>query len=519
MCLASFFGGRFVKAGDAVEKAKEGLAALGGGGGKAGEDFPGAGAVGGAVAAGEFAGDDGGPQLAFGEVVGGIDGAMIEEGEEVVALFAEAMGNGFLDGIVSGGEDELVGRVIERTALFAEIGRREGWGGGFELLGAEKEFAEVAKERRLALRMPLGGLADGLVVMGVAFVLKGRDPVVDRETVADENAGEAGAEDFVDDVTAAALANDIDGETRMRVDPQPPFRTTDPPAGFVGVDGRRATDLGDQTVVGAVEFAGQAVAGLHQTAGGQRQTEQVLEDPTGFSGRQAVMLVEVDGRGQCPRTQMSSRRPRGCRHLQGMRGANLAAARTLADMRDQARDVGTNGRKVLEKLFDGFDTGDRPAALRTGSQRNRDLLVDVIGSGPTRPRMAFAPTGLLGIRRALVLGNAKRRRLPKRRALRFLQLLLQLGDPLVGLLNPLLRLIALLAQRLILLLQPLILPAQQIDQLRLIENDLDQLLALPGERRQNDVSGSCRMLHEKQLQHETANCLVYSSFLVCFFSG
>ena len=305
MCLASFLGRWFVKSGGAVDEAKERGTALMGGGGKAGEDFPGAGAVGGAVAAGAFAGDDGGAQLAFGEVVGGIDGAMIEEGEEVVALFAEAMGDGFLDGIVSGGEDELVGRAIERPALFAESGRRERWGGGFELLGAEKEFAEVAKERRLASRMPLGGLADGLVMMGVAFVLKGRDPVVDRETVADENAGEPGAEDFVDDVTAAALANDIEGETGMRVDPQPPFRTTDPPAGFVGVEGRRATDLGDQTVVGGVEFAGQAVAGLHQTAGGQRQTEQVLEDPTGFSGSQAVLLVEVDGRRACRSVQRS----------------------------------------------------------------------------------------------------------------------------------------------------------------------------------------------------------------------
>ena len=59
------------------------------------------GALGGAVAAGDLAGDDGGAQLAFGKVVGGGDVGMIEEGEEVVELFAQAVGGGLLDGAVA----------------------------------------------------------------------------------------------------------------------------------------------------------------------------------------------------------------------------------------------------------------------------------------------------------------------------------------------------------------------------------------------------------------------------------
>ena len=519
MCLASLFWWWFVEAGGAVEEMKEGVAALSGGSGEAGEDFPRARAVGCAVAAGEFAGDDGGAKLAFGEVVGGIDGAMIEEGEEVVELFAKAIGDGFFEGIGSQGNDPLFRGPFEGAPLSAKTSRSQCGLGGFELLGATEQVPKVVKEGGLALRMALGRLADGLVMMGVAFVLKGGGVVVNRQAVADQDAGEVGAEDFVDDVAAAALAHGIDGEARMGVDPQPPFGTADPPAGFVGVDGRSATDLGEQAVVGGLKFAGQTSAGLDQSAGGQRQAEQVAEDATGFSGGQTVLLVEVNGRGQCPRPQMSSRRSRGRRHLQGMHGANLPATRTVADVRDQMRDVGANRRKVLKKLLDGFDAGDRSAALRTGAQRNRYLLVDVIGPGPTGPRMAFPPTGLLRIGRSLLLGNAKRSRLPMSRALRFLQLLLQIRDPLVGLLNVLLRLIALLAQRLILLLQPLLLPPQQGDQLRLIQNDLDQLAALLRQRGQNDLSGLRRTLHAKRLQQQPANRLVYFSPPIRFFSG
>jgi hypothetical protein len=44
-------------------------------------------AVGCLVAAGDFASDYRGPQLTLGQIVGGIDFIVIEEGEKVIALF------------------------------------------------------------------------------------------------------------------------------------------------------------------------------------------------------------------------------------------------------------------------------------------------------------------------------------------------------------------------------------------------------------------------------------------------
>ena len=73
--------------GSAGEGGDEGLGALGAGGSQRCEDMPGARAVGCLVAAGDFASDYRRPQLTLGQIVGGIDFIVIEEGEKVIALF------------------------------------------------------------------------------------------------------------------------------------------------------------------------------------------------------------------------------------------------------------------------------------------------------------------------------------------------------------------------------------------------------------------------------------------------
>jgi hypothetical protein len=73
--------------GGAGEGGDEGLGALGAGGSQRCEDLPGARAVGCLVAAGDYASDYRGPQLTLGQIVGGIDFIVIEEGEKVIALF------------------------------------------------------------------------------------------------------------------------------------------------------------------------------------------------------------------------------------------------------------------------------------------------------------------------------------------------------------------------------------------------------------------------------------------------
>ena len=139
-CLASFFWRWFVKASDAVKEIEKGVVALSGGGGEGSEDFPGVRAVGSAVAAGEFAGNDGGAKLAFGKVVGGVDGAMIEEGKEVVELFAKAIGDGFFEGIGSRGNDQLLSGSFQGATVHAKSAGSEFGLGGFELLGAMEQF-------------------------------------------------------------------------------------------------------------------------------------------------------------------------------------------------------------------------------------------------------------------------------------------------------------------------------------------------------------------------------------------
>jgi hypothetical protein len=56
------------------------------------------------------------------------------------------------------------------------------------------------------------GFADGFMMMGVAFLLERRGVVIDRQTVADQDAAEVFAQNFVEEVTSAALRNDIEGE-------------------------------------------------------------------------------------------------------------------------------------------------------------------------------------------------------------------------------------------------------------------------------------------------------------------
>ena len=96
MCLAPDLGlGGVIEGDDASDKVREVLVALGTGGGERTQDLEGHGAGWGLVAAGDLAGDDGGSQLAFGEVVGGVDSGMAQEGKQVVALFEQSLPDRF----------------------------------------------------------------------------------------------------------------------------------------------------------------------------------------------------------------------------------------------------------------------------------------------------------------------------------------------------------------------------------------------------------------------------------------
>ena len=86
------------------------------------------------------------------------------------------------------------------------------------------------------------------MMMGVAFLLERGGVVVDRQTVADQDAAEVFSQNVVEEVTSAALSNDIEGEQLGRENPQPPARAGDPPAGLIAMK-RRCLDCTDRQPV------------------------------------------------------------------------------------------------------------------------------------------------------------------------------------------------------------------------------------------------------------------------------
>jgi hypothetical protein len=59
------------------------------------EDLPGLGAFNRLVAAGDFPCDHRGAQLAFSQIIGGIDAVVMQKGKEMIALFIEPIAHGF----------------------------------------------------------------------------------------------------------------------------------------------------------------------------------------------------------------------------------------------------------------------------------------------------------------------------------------------------------------------------------------------------------------------------------------
>ena len=76
------------------------------------------------------------------------------------------------------------------------------------------------------------------MMMGVAFLLDRSGVVVDSQPVADQDTTEVFSENVAQELTSAALSNDIEGEQLGSENPQPPARAGDPPAGFIAMKRR-----------------------------------------------------------------------------------------------------------------------------------------------------------------------------------------------------------------------------------------------------------------------------------------
>ena len=73
-------------------------------------------------------------------------------------------------------------------------------------------MAATSAKKPWPLWVKVFGLTDGFMMMGVAFLLELRGVVIDRQTVADQDAAEVFSQNVAQQVTSAALSNDIKGE-------------------------------------------------------------------------------------------------------------------------------------------------------------------------------------------------------------------------------------------------------------------------------------------------------------------
>ena len=120
-------------------------------------------------------------------------------------------------------------------------------------------------------------------MMGVAFVLERSGVVVDRQTVADQDAAEVFSENVAQELTSAALSNDIEGEQLGSENPQPPARAGDPPAGFIAMNHRCLAQFCRDGVVLGFYFGSEPIKGLRKAAGAELQAETIAQNGGGFA--------------------------------------------------------------------------------------------------------------------------------------------------------------------------------------------------------------------------------------------
>jgi hypothetical protein len=75
----------------------------------------------GLVTTGYFASDDRGTQLAFGQIIGGVDAVVLQESEEMVTLLEEAVAHGFFVGLLTWCGQQCIGLGIALLALVEEL--------------------------------------------------------------------------------------------------------------------------------------------------------------------------------------------------------------------------------------------------------------------------------------------------------------------------------------------------------------------------------------------------------------
>ena len=134
-------------------------------------------------------------------------------------------------------------------------------------------------------------------MMGAALAFAPRMRVVAGQAVADQDPGVVVAQHAPHDLLAAVV-NRVQGQLRVREDPQPGALATQPPAGLVGMDHGAVAHRLLQLLVRPLQLPGDPHQGLAQAAGGEAQAEEVAQDPADPAQRQLVVLVQTRGQRQ-----------------------------------------------------------------------------------------------------------------------------------------------------------------------------------------------------------------------------
>ena len=162
------------------------------------------------------------------------------------------------------------------------------------------------------------GLADGFMMTGVAFLLERSGVVVDSQTVADEDAAEVFSEDLLQQLTCAALNDDIEGQQLGSKNPQPPARTGDPPAGLITMKRRCLAQFCDQasywglTLTASRSRAWERPPGLSCRPKQSRKTPQVLRMESPLALLRSAARARARGPRCTPAAPLATDICKGC---------------------------------------------------------------------------------------------------------------------------------------------------------------------------------------------------------------
>lgn len=372
--------------------------ALTGGADHAGEDLLGLRAAQRAIAATDFAVDDGRAHGVFGSPVGRVDAGIPQEGEHGGKLDGEMVREAPRVGEGRRGVDETAEACAQVPACDGEA-----------VIGDRVRVAPVAKRKGVreeglyacrpgAARMveaqratPAKQVRDTRLMLGLG------ESAIRRPPVTHEDAIEVRAQDRGRVVKAPTGTNRVHGGVWCRKRPEPVEHGADPPPGFIGTDDGTPANLVAQGGIGRRGDAGGAMQHVHQTPGRHRQPEALAQQRRDLLQRHTVVFVQQDDEGHRLGAEVDAGRPQRVRRLPGMPALRAAATRDAATHRHvEASDDRPDHGEIFLILRRDARALDRAATARTRGRKRRGIgFIDPRGNRSSSPApipAARAPT-------------------------------------------------------------------------------------------------------------------------------